>query len=335
MSMVCPQCNQVYEQSLTCPECQVRLLYQVTFTKNEAPVHQDEEGQWQQTPWGRMGVGLVLAQGLGYGMQQLFTAGILASGEHSTVWSTLWGLALLHGLQGISLLVGGAISGAGQKRGVLYGSLVGILNGLIFLLVQKQTGEVTQMVIYGQPVLHMAFGALGGLIGSLIWRPIPTVEVEEAKSESAKAWPVPSGPRWLAGPVHLGRVFAGIFVVVVGVVWSNVILDWVLNASQGHLTLRTHLQAQMVGWEIAALAILFGAGFAGACTFNGLKQGVCVGIGASVIFLGIQMGSPSAVLEKVLFMILSILILTAAGGWFGGQLFPPVLSGKGRKKIMI
>jgi hypothetical protein len=103
-----------------------------------------------------------------------------------------------------------------------------------------------------------------------------------------------------------------------------VILSFILNASGGALSITTHLQDRLLLFEISALSTLAGAGIAGASTFNGLKQGLCVGIGASVILIGIQLGSPTAVLETTLFMILSTTVLTLAGGWFGGQLFPPV-----------
>src|SRR3954451_15976025 len=109
MSMVCPQCNRAFEQQLNCPECGGRLLFQANTRATASDDSGSDLTQWQQTPWGRMLVGLILAQGLAYGLQQLFTAGFLASGEHSSRWASLSGVALLHGLQGACLLVGGAL----------------------------------------------------------------------------------------------------------------------------------------------------------------------------------------------------------------------------------
>jgi len=336
MSMVCPKCEKSFEQRLSCPDCKVRLLYHASaFRKENAPTEPADNGQWQQTPWGRMAIGLLLAQGLGYGMQQLLTAGILVSGEETNVWATLWGMVLLYSIQGLGVIIGGAISGAGQRRGILYGSFVGLLNGLIYLFVQKQLGELTVTTVYFQPMLHMVFGSLGGMIGSTIWRPIPVVQGVNIEMPASRQIPRPMGYEWLRGRVYLGRIFAGIFIVVVGVVWSNVILEWVLHASEGRLTLKSHLQAELVGWEVAGLAILFGAGFAGACTFNGLKHGVCVGIGSSVVFIGIQMGSSHSAVDSTIFMIASMLILTVVGGWFGGQLFPPIQQGKRRRRALV
>lgn len=336
MAMVCPQCNRSFEQHLSCPECNVRLLFQANI-RAVSPEDTDarDTSQWQQTPWGRMAVGLVLAQGLAYGLQQLLTAGLLASGERSAVWTTLFGIVLLHGIQGISLLIGGALCGAGKQRGILYGSCIGLINGLIFLMVQRHSGEVlTEIAMYGQPVLHMAFGAFGGMIGMLIWKPVPTLQITSAAGDS-KPLPLPT-PTWqcLAGPVYPGRVCLGIFIVVNGVVWSNAILNWVLNASQGTLEIRTHLQAQLIGWEVCALAALVGAGVSGSNTFNGFKQGLCVGVGSGLIIAGVRLGDPKAVLETTIFMLSAIVVLSAAGGWFGSQLFPPLGATKRRNRIL-
>jgi hypothetical protein len=280
-------------------------------------------------------VGLILAQGLAYGLQHLLTAGLVATGEHSSIWATLRGVLVLHGLQGVCLIIGGALCGAGKHRGLLYGSLVGLVNGLLFLAFQRQSDDMpTAVALYGQPILHMAFGALGGLLGTVIWKPITIVQVPEA-AKGVKAVSLPGTSfKFLAGPIYFGRVCLGIFVVVNGVVWSNAILHWVMNASQGALEIKTHLQAQLIGWEVCALATLFGAGLAGSSTFNGLKQGLCVGVGSSLILVGVYIGSPKTMLETTLIMVFGVMAMTLAGGWFGSQLFPPVRAQKRRKRIV-
>lgn len=335
MSMVCPQCNRTFEQRLSCPACGVRLQFHMS-ARSAASSDPDAQENWQQTPWGRMLVGLLLAQGLAYSIQQMMTAGFMAGGEQVNVWSTLWGIVLLHALQGLTLIFGGAITGAGQRRGVLYGSLIGLVNGIIFLFVQRQTGEMlTEVAIFGQPILHLAFGALGGLLGTVIWRPIPIFAApEETANDRRPKIALPVSFRLFDGPVHVTRVVVGVVIVVFGVLWSNTILNFALSASGGTLALRSHLQAQLVSWEISGLAILFGSGLAGACTFNGFKQGFCVGVGASLIYAGLQLGNPDAVLEKTLFLMLGISTLSIAGGWFGGQLLPPVLAAQRRNRIL-
>src|SRR5262245_19288539 len=111
MAMVCPQCNGSFDERVVCPTCGVRLLFHTNLSNASG----EDKSQWADTPWGRLLVGMLLAQGLAHGLQLFLTAGMLAADDSAqTVWTTLFGLVLLHGLQGISLVVGGAIAGAGQ-----------------------------------------------------------------------------------------------------------------------------------------------------------------------------------------------------------------------------
>jgi len=120
-------------------------------------------------------------------------------------------------------------------------------------------------------------------------------------------------------------------VVVIGVVWSEAIMRFLLYYTNGTLTLTSRLQAELVRLEVAALAVLIGAAFAGATTRNGLKQGLCVGLAACAIVLGLQISDPRFILESVISTLSGIVGLALVGGWFGGQLFPPV-TGRKRKR---
>src|SRR5581483_5315904 len=289
---------------------------------------------WQNSSWGRMVVGLIIAQGLAHGLRLFFNAGLLATDNaNATAWSTLFGIVLWQGLQGLSLLVAGAVIGAGQASGVFYGGMVGLVNGLIFLVAERRQEMLTDVVVYGQPILHLAFGALGGLIGRLIWKPLPTLQLLSSPAEPAKreGWSI--NLSFLAGPVHVTRIFMGSALVVVGIVSTQTILQWVLETGRGSLNISSHLQAELVSWEISALATIVGGGLAGAGTFNGLKQGLFTGLLSSIILIGIHLGSPKAALEGTFFSVLSIVCLTFAGGWFGAQLFPPIIRRKRRRDI--
>ena len=59
---------------------------------------------------------------------------------------------------------------------------------------------------------------------------------------------------------------------------------------------------------------------AGSATSNGPKQGLFVGVTASMALVALQAQSPWTVVLTVV----SCFTLTLVGGWFGGQLFPPV-----------
>ena len=337
MSLVCPQCQQTYEQNSVCPLCNVVLLYHAQNLQNESSSPHEEDNsppEWQHTPWGKIIVGLILAQGLIFGMQQMLTAGFLMSGDGADVWRTLLGLVFHHAIYAISLLIGGALTGAGQPRGIIYGALVGFASGLISLCLHDHSNTVfPTLLVYAEPIIHLATGAIGGGLGMLIWQPIPKLPDLGGNSTA----PVPAVPFSIAmgsafaGPVYVGRVCAGAFVIVVGVVWSQAILEFLLRASNGSLTISSKMQAQLVSMEIIALVALVGAGLAGATTRNGLKQGLCVGLCASVVVLGIQCSNPKFTLESAIFTISGIAVVSLIGGWFGGQLFPPLIRG-GRRR---
>lgn len=287
---------------------------------------------WQHTPWGRILVGLLVAQGLCYGLQQFFTAGLIAATgetEGDNVWSTLTGLLLLQGLQLIGLLAGGTLVGAGQQRGLLYGALVGIWNGILFLVLHGGSwSEYSVVTLYGQPILQMAFGAVGGYIGQFIWPPPPMLETSGPAVRQAR--PTRKSPSPLDGPIVWWRVLMGAVVAVGGNLWARVILDLVVDTSRGKLSVTSHLEDQLLTYEIIALALFFGSALAGATTSNGLKQGMAVGILAATILLGFKIGGTAFHLESMLFEMLLTLGMSLAGGWFGGQLFPPLLPARPR-----
>lgn len=335
MSMVCPQCRQMYEQALKCPSCGCRLEYQLRAM--QADENKDEQNDnWQETPWGRILVGLLIAQGLGYGLQQMFSAGQMAISEDSsaTAWSGFTGLILLHVLQGMCLILGGALAGAGQTRGVFFGSLIGMINGLIFLVVQRHTdGLLQESITYAQPIVHVIFGALGGLIGMSIWKPAPVLKFENEKPTPGFSWASLGTFKGLQGPVSLGRVLMGIVVVVCGVASAKVILQYLLDLSGGTLTISDRWQNKVVLLEISAVATVLGAALAGSITHNGLKQGLCVGLGAGFILMGLELSNPQIKLEAILFSLITTLFFSMLGGWFGSKLFPPILR-RTRRRIV-
>jgi hypothetical protein len=337
MPLACPQCKEVYERGGVCPACNVVLMYHAPSLDNDSSsgsFDEDDDGQWQQTPWGKILIGLILAQGLSFGLLQLLTAGFLATGDGTDPWQTLFGIVGRHAIHAISLIVGGALTGAGQTRGIIYGALVGFCSGVVTFFMRGHSSEdLSTILVYAEPVMHMALGGIGGGLGTLIWRPAPTLPELENSNPS----PAPGASfgfiftKMFTGPIHLGRVCAGAFVIVIGVVWANAILEFLLRASGGALAVSSHLQAQLVSMEISALVAVLGAGFAGATTRNGFKQGLCVGIGACMIVLGIQIGGPKFTIESAVFTMSGIIAIALVGGWFGSQLFPP-LSGRRRKR---
>jgi hypothetical protein len=274
-----------------------------------------------------MFIGLLLAQGLYYVLRHLLIAGLLMTREEAAgdVWAALSGLILVQGLQAVSVLCGGVLVGAGERRGFVLGAMVGVWNGVLFVMAHQLFGRpVTPITVLGEPMLQAAFGAIGGLIGGSIWKPLPVPTLPAEFRPQASLPPVRRQPSSFEGPVAWGRVITGVALAVGGVVWTDVIRDFVLDASEGTLRIDTHLQAQLVTWEISALVMLVGSALAGATTRNGLKQGLAFGIGTGVVLAGIRLASMGLSLQLLIFSSASTVCLGLAGGWFGSQLLPPV-----------
>ena len=149
MAMICPQCNESFNQRLQCPRCDVRLQYQPG--RHDSGSHAEEPQDWQQTPWGRLLVGLLVAQGLYYGLRQLWTAGVLATNDTSdSVWAALTGIIVMQALQAVGVVAAGILTGAGQRRGLLLGGAVGVWNGVLFVFFRHWLGHsVTPVALVG------------------------------------------------------------------------------------------------------------------------------------------------------------------------------------------
>src|SRR5436309_3558675 len=162
MSAVCSQCSNMYDPSGPCPRCGATAP---AFDSDEGPARGP---RWQQTPWGRILIGLILSQGLFYGLRHLLT-GILmaASGDTAEqLWENVRHLLLLQGVQMVGLIAGGMLAGGGQRNGLVLGGVVGAWNGVLAVLLGQNPAQgLTLVGLYGQPLLHGAVGALGGWVG--------------------------------------------------------------------------------------------------------------------------------------------------------------------------
>jgi hypothetical protein len=325
MAMVCPKCNGAFEQRWQCPTCGVRLAYQsgTRPTLDDTPA-----SPWGQTPWGRILAGVLLSQGLYYGLRQLATAGLLATGDASArgVWSTLCGLVVLQAIQAVCIILAGMLAGAGLRQGIVFGAVVGVWNGMVSVIVQGAVGVPhTAVTLLGLPILHTAFGAVGGFAGCQIWKPLPTLAGPASPQVAPPITPACVRRPLFDGPVAWGRMLLGTALAVGGGIWAHVILDLVLTASEGALNIDDQLQAQLVTWEVTGLAMLAGSALAGAGTANSLKQGLCVGFLVAVVLLGVRIGKGNVPPPDLILTVACSLALGLAGGWFGGSLFPPLL----------
>src|SRR4051812_1499525 len=117
MAMVCTQCHASHEQRLQCPDCGGRLHYR----EHRAPrtVSIRPTGTWMQSFGGRLLLGLLLAQGLYFGLRHFVTGFVLAAyGEEGAqaLFHSWNGMILLESMQVVPLLLGCILAGAGQRQ---------------------------------------------------------------------------------------------------------------------------------------------------------------------------------------------------------------------------
>lgn len=351
MLMVCPQCKGSFDGVLQCPKCRVRLL--LPADKSVQAAEGTREGKWHQTPSGRIIAGLVLGLGLSYGLLLLASVMMRVS---KMEWSSQASAGIFLGIQAIGLLAGGMLAGAGQSKGIACGAGVGLVSGVLVFggiisgvlastvtpfskeplapppAIQPITPQV--MMVYGSVLANILFGALGGLLGIMIWKPLPKLDLPASVPTDQK--PVlgtklslpPQGDKktlfpW-AGPIAWIRVLVGMVVAVGGAIWTAPLFNFLINFG-GLEVAETSKQQFSVGQaELLALSVLIGGTIAGATTGNGLKQGVLVGLGAAIGMVGYlissgQVGGP----EKLLGPVLLCVFLGPIGGWFGSNLMPP------------
>jgi hypothetical protein len=325
MAMVCPQCGKTYEHKLVCQLCDVRLVFHDLRRlpgRLAGPVM-----RWRQTPWGRIIIGVFLAQGLFYALRQLLTGALLAlhtDGTPQQVWTSPTGSVVLQGLCLGTLFLGALLAGSSQGAGMFLGAVVGVWNGMLWTVLHH-TGSrhpLSFLALLSQPILQTAVGFLAGWFGSVIWRPIPVLDpLARTKAKRTFASTVP----FFAGPIAWFRVTMGILIAVGGALGAAKLYDLAMDAADGILASADEFQDHIVIWEIKALALFCGGLFAGANKRNGFKQGVIVGLGTAVLLIGAQIPRYPNWWQAMPFVIISSLTLPVVGGWFGGQLLPPVV----------
>ncbi len=330
MAVVCPRCANLYDSASACPRCGAGAFSSDSIGLAHGP-------RWQQTSWGRILIGLILSQGLFYALRHLLTAALLTyqGGTAEDLWSDVQNILLLQAITIIGLLAGGMLAGGGQRHGLVLGGVVGAWNGVFSVLLrQNPAQDLTMVGLYGQPLLHTAFGAIGGLLGTVIWAPLPALVVPSDLAPPVKKKVKPKGPSPFAGKIAWFRVLCGSAFAVAGTLSATMIFQKVLDMSGGRLGTSHEMQDRIITWEIKALAVLVGGMLAGSTTTNGLKQGLVVGFATSIILIGVQAPMTDAWLQVTFFILVSTFSLAMVGGWFGGQLFPPILKPRSRRDTM-
>jgi hypothetical protein len=346
MLLFCPECQSAFTGVSRCPRCGGLLLM-----PEEAPPAADAgsyapEAVELTPPFARVVVGTVVGLGLYLGLRKLSAGFVLAIlHEAESWWQSSEALTAIFILQLVSCGFGALLASAGRTRGIALGAGVGTLCGGLFLLAESLDGAPpTQLVFLLQPVLMTICAAIAGAVGSWVWAAVPELDMPAPlvkKSSSIEL--LQEKPKHAERPTKWLRVIVGSIVIVAGMGLAEKARIGAEKASGGMLRVESRGQGKFMSWQIATLAVLAGGAFAGATTGAGLRHGVFVGLigafgGGALMMMRSEFTQPEEYLLKymnlavtgpgdpvaVLGIGFGILVATLVGGWFGGQLFPPL-----------
>jgi hypothetical protein len=329
MATVCPRCATTHEHPHLCPGCAEPL----DLSDPNQPVPESSPVRWQDSPWGRILIGLLIAQGLFYGLRHLFAGISLAvwsSADAPDESAAIWGFVLSQTLQAATLLIGGVLAGSGQRGGAMLGAVIGVWNGVLTAITQSSVGQpFSAVALYGDPLLQTALGALAGWLGSAIWKPLPEEEPRGPRPTTRKA-PKRQRTPLFAGRVAPVRVTLGTALAVAGSLCASALFNLIESIAETHQAGADRTLDRVVTWEIKALAVIAGGALAGCNSPNGMKQGLIVGIATGLILSAVDSSAGESWLEIAGVLLVSSTFLAMAGGWFGSQLVPPIVPYKRR-----
>jgi hypothetical protein len=250
------------------------------------------------------------------------------------LWASGSGFLLLQGVHMVSLLVGSLFAGSGQRQAIFLGGMVGAWNGVLSVLcLSGPTLALTTVSTLGQPLLQAVLGIVGGWVGSVIWKPIPPATAPEVAVLSRKRSGLADPKQFFSGPIAWIRVSLGVLLAVVGSLTATIFFEKILDFSHGALATTDDTQDRLITLEMKALALLLGGALAGSTTKNGLKQGFCVGMGTFIILIGIEMNYLDGWLPLAGLTLVGTFSLCVLGGWFGSQLFPPIIKARRKRTL--
>jgi hypothetical protein len=346
MQRFCPKCRNYFAGQMLCPNCFVQLQASTEGPTSDASSYsdrlQDYFPQLQPPFWMRFLIGLILAQGLYYGLRELVLSYLYAVDTSPDWWGTDGGWIAARSLQLTALFVGALVAGAGHSRAVFLGLVLGICNSVVVLVAEYRLGSLPEgAVLYGQPVANLVAGVAGGLLGRLLWRPVHAFPALPGMSVAPYT---PFEVLVRHDPLRWAHIVLGAALALVGTVGAEKLRMFLSHA--GTTTGGTLIQVQFVDWQLATLALLAGGAYAGANTRSGLRHGMIAGALAAVGLIVAQFSLQVAFfpahefwlgqlellpsggqvqIAGIVFCSVTAWLTATVGGWLGAELMPPTV----------
>lgn len=356
MQLFCQTCQAAFAGASHCPKCGGRLLApQESFIFSGPP--KDLPGELvPPTVTERIAVGIGVGLGLYLGLRELALAGGALNYGGPADGGVDFALRLF------ALLAGAILAGAGREQGLPAGLGVGAAGGGLFLAADTYAAGGVAAVGWVAPAAAGVIALLAGpagAVGALIWPPPPELpQATPAAAGSSHGSSLyrlveESADRVKERPTLWLRVLAGAAVAAAGLLLSDDIRHWLARGSGGLLQTDGARRGPTVGFQIAIILLGLGGVVAAAGTGAGFRHGLFAGLlTAAGVYLAASnrpdapfpaidgyftmfgrkaepiVGDPGAAAE-----VLGLTIgLCTAGGWLGGQLFPPLAAPTRRRR---
>src|SRR5262245_9287766 len=153
MARVCPRCGVAVARGFLCPTCGIKTVETEPSSAALTPSSIERPNFA-----GGVFIGLLVAQALYYAARNLATAYLLGTrgaAAEAAFWHDVNGQILVQIMQAATLFIGGMLAGAGHSQSVAAGAALGVANSLLLsMMLLLLRHNPTEIVLYGQPVLH-------------------------------------------------------------------------------------------------------------------------------------------------------------------------------------
>lgn len=357
MQLLCPDCQTAFAGATHCPKCGGRLI-----SPQEAHLLRKKRKRLNPKPLeptaaGRVAVGVLVALGGYLGLREWVAAGLKgASLAGDEWWATETASWVLLVMRAMAAAVGGLIAGAGRAGGWMTGILAGgVAGGLLLAADVAAHPAGPGPIAYLAAVAASIAGLVAGTLGTAFW-PAPIdlpksrsgsrgsslLRLAQEQEEARKGRPT----QWL-------RIVIGTSIAFSGIVAADVIRTGLTKGSAGALNMGSSFHAPIVCLELAAAVIFFGGATAGASTGAGTRHGLIAGIFTAIAIVVITVTRDPNVFPAVegyfwvagipnenardaktlTELLLAVWAVSTLGGWFGGQLLPPLASKAQLRKL--